>query len=279
MMPEVYMSKFSIPETHPLIQILAFQEQLSVHFAHKAICVHEPHRDVLCRRGTSWDKITVLPNVPDPRIFRSSPRPLPDDSMFRIVYHGTIAKRLGLDLAVRAFAKAASQCPRARFEIYGTGDASEDVVQEIHTSGVQDKIHFSRMMFRVEDIAEMIRDASVGIVPNRRDVATEYMLPVKLLEYAHLGIPVVAPRLKTIEYYFGSDVVEYYEPGDVDQMAKGISRLYADSERRNQLARNAKDFSKVFCWDVFKESLFKVIDDAPESQRHPGITPKTMAHS
>ena len=220
MMPELYMSKFGISENHPLIRTLGFQEQFSIRLADKVICVHDPHRDVLCRRGAPSSKITVLPNVPDPLIFRSDSSVPRTDGTFRIVYHGTIARRLGLDLGVRAFAKAAESCPDARFEIFGDGDAGEELEAQIIASGVEDRIHFSRKMFRVESIAQMIQGASVGLIPNRRDVATDYMLPVKLLEYVHLGIPVIAPRLLAIQYYFREDQVAYYEPGDVDELAE-----------------------------------------------------------
>ena len=267
MMPELYMSKFGISEKHPLIRILAFQEQLSIRMAEKVISVHDPHRDVLCRRGTPPEKITVIPNVPDPRIFRGDSSTSRTDGAFRIVYHGTIARRLGLDLGVRAFAKAAQSCPGAVFEIFGDGDAGEELEAQIIASGVEDRIHFSRKMFRVESIAQMIQGASVGLIPNRRDVATDYMLPVKLLEYVHLGIPVIAPRLLAIQYYFGEDQVVYYEPGDVDGLADCIRRLYADPEKRAVLARKSAEFAKSFHWDTLKFELFKVIDEWPGQVR------------
>ena len=267
MMPELYMSKFGITEKHPLIRLLAFQEQFSIRLADKVISVHDPHRDVLCRRGALRDKITVIPNVPDPRIFRGdSSAPAPGGT-FRIVYHGTIARRLGLDLGVRAFAKAANSCPGAVFEIFGDGDAAEALETQIIASDVEDRIRFSRKMFRVESIAQMIQGASVGLVPNRRDAATDYMLPVKLLEYVHLGIPVIAPRLLAIQYYFSEDQVVYYEPGDVDGLAACIRRLYANPEERADLAHKSAEFAKKFHWDVLKLELFKVIDDWP-GQEH-----------
>ncbi len=264
MMPELYMSKFGIQENHPLIRMLAFQEQFSIRLADKVICVHDPHRDVLCRRGAPLGKITVLPNVPDPLVFRvesSAPRA---ENVFRILYHGTIARRLGLDLAVRAFAKAAQSCPGARFEIFGDGDAGQQLEEQILASGIQDRIHFSRKLFRVESIAQMIQGASVGLVPNRRDVATDYMLPVKLLEYVHLGIPVIAPRLLAIQYYFREDQVAYYEPGDVDELANCIRRLYANPDERAELALKSSEFAKRLHWDALKEELYKVIDEWPD---------------
>jgi glycosyltransferase involved in cell wall biosynthesis len=262
MMPELYMSKFGISEKHLLIRFLAFQEQFSIRFADRVICVHHPHRDVLCKRGAAQAKITVLPNVPDPRIFHMDGPARKTEDTFRLVYHGTIARRLGLDLGVRAFAKVAKACPRARLEIFGDGDAGEELEGQIEASGVEDRIDFSRKMFRVESIAQMIQGASVGLIPNRRDVATDYMLPVKLLEYVHLGIPVIAPRLLAIQYYFTPDQVEYYEPGNVDELADCICRLYAEPARRAELARNGAEFAKKFRWDLLKEELYKVVDDA-----------------
>jgi glycosyltransferase involved in cell wall biosynthesis len=263
MMPELYMSKFGISEKHLLIRMLALQEQLSIRLADKVICVHDPHRDVLCRRGAPLEKITVLPNVPDPRIFGSDSSAPRTGDAFRIVYHGTIARRLGLDLGVRAFAQAAEACPGAQFEIFGDGDAGEELEAQIAASGMGDRIHFSRKMFRVESIAEMIQGASVGLIPNRRDVATEYMLPVKLLEYVHLGIPVIAPRLLAIQYYFAEDQVAYYEPSNVDDLADCIRRLYANPAERAELARKSAEFAKKFHWDGLKKELYKVIDDWP----------------
>ena len=49
----------------------------------------------------------------------------------------------------------------------------------------------------------------------------------------------------------------YYEPGDVDELASCISRIYADPEKRNELARNSASFAKEFHWDQLKEELSK----------------------
>lgn len=260
MMPELYMSKFGISEKHPLIRLLAFQEQWSIRLADRAIAVHDPHRDVLCRRGTPKSKITVLPNVPDPRIFQNAGPREPAAGIFRIVYHGTIARRLGLDLAVSAFALAAPSCPDARLEIFGDGDAAGELEAQIQSSGVADKIAFSRRMFRVEDISAMIQGASVGIICNRRDPATEYMLPVKLLEYVQLGIPALAPRLMTIQYYFTESRVEFYQPGNVQELARAICRLYVDEAKRAELVRQGIEFTRNFNWEIFRHDLYRVVD-------------------
>jgi Glycosyltransferase len=261
MMPELYMSKFGITEKHWLIRALAFQEQLSIRIADKVICVHHPHRDVLVSRGAPAGKITVLPNVPDPRIMGNTTPAREPMGTFRIVYHGTIARRLGLDIAVTAFEKIASICPTAKLEIFGDGDAAGALQTQIAASPVSSRINFSRKMFRVESIAQMIQGAAVGVVPNRRDVATEYMLPVKLLEYVHLGIPAIVPRLRAIQYYFDERQVAYYEPGNADELAAGLRWLYDNPAEREKLARCSRTFAAVLNWDSLKSDLFKVVDE------------------
>jgi glycosyltransferase involved in cell wall biosynthesis len=261
MMPELYMSKFGISQKHWLIRLLVIQEQWSIRIADKVICVHHPHRDVLLSRGAPIEKITVLPNVPDPGIMGQSVLAPETRDAFRIVYHGTIARRLGLDIAVKAFEKIAGSCPTARLEIFGDGDAAEDLQTQIAASSASSRISFSRKMFRVESIAQMIQGAAVGVVPNRRDVATEYMLPVKLLEYVYLGIPAIAPRLRAIQYYFDDGQVAYYEPGDINELAACIHRLYHHPQEREELAGRSATFAARFNWETLKEDLYSVVDN------------------
>lgn len=260
MMPELYMSKFGISQEHWLVRLLKLEEWFSTRLADKVICVHHPHRDVLVSRGTPLEKITVLPNVPDPSIMINGGAASTANGAFRIVFHGTIARRLGPELAVKAFENCAGSCPCARLEIYGDGDAADALEAQIGASSASSRIKFSRKMFRVEAIAQMIQGASVGVIPNLRDVATDLMLPVKLLEYVHLGIPVIAPRLRTIEYYFTEDQVAYYEPGNADELAECIGRLYASAMEREKLSQAGMAFVGRFNWQVLKEDLFKVVD-------------------
>jgi len=76
----------------------------------------------------------------DPLAFRYTNTAPQADNPFRIVYHGTIARRLGLDFAVRAFAKAAGSCPSARFDIFGDGDDRNEVEAQIKATELVERI-------------------------------------------------------------------------------------------------------------------------------------------
>jgi len=170
---------------------------VSTRFADRVICVHHLHKEVLIGRGVPATKITILLNVPDPKLFGSEMISVNNDGeLIRLVYHGMIATRLGLDIAVDAFYKSLEVIPNARFNIYGAGDFADQLEQKIQKMSLGDRIFYSKKAFRVDQIPNIVKGATLGIVPNRKDLATEYMLPVKLLDFLYLGVPVIAPRLK-----------------------------------------------------------------------------------
>jgi glycosyltransferase involved in cell wall biosynthesis len=263
-MPELYMSKFGLPENHFLIRLIKFQEKISFMFADKILCVHEPHKALLIKRGAQEKKITVVLNLPDPQIFgnRTSADSMDkQDDKLRIVYHGTVAERLGLDIALKAFHEVVQEFPDARFEIYGDGDFSKKVEELIQELGLEKNVYFSKKFFRLEEVLSFIRGATFGIIPNRKDSATEYMLPVKMLEYLYVGIPVIVPKLLTINYYFDENSMAFYTPGDYHQLAQVIIRLYLNKTERRKLIENSQKFLDRFSWDLMKQELFKVIDN------------------
>ena len=75
------------------------------------------------------------------------------------------------------------------------------------------------------------------------------MLPVKLLEYVALDIPAIVPRLPTIQYYFAEDMVQYYDPEDVESLAEAISQLHARSDARREQASRARAFINDYGWE------------------------------
>ena len=261
MMPELYMSKFGIPESHPLIWLLKTQEKASVSFADRVICVHEPHKAVLLKRHPGAGPFTILLNVPDPNIFGEPfPPRVTAETVPRFVYHGTIARRLGLDLAMEAFGRVLRQLPQAKFAIYGDGDFAEEIEKLTTILQTKDAVSVSRKFFRVEEIPRLVQGATAGIISNRRDAATEFMLPVKMLEYVYLGIPVIAPRLQTIQYYFDEQSVAFYDPGDVDQLARLMTSLWSDRARRVAMTLRAQDRISSLTWHSLKRLLFEVVD-------------------
>jgi glycosyltransferase involved in cell wall biosynthesis len=88
------------------------------------------------------------------------------------------------------------------------------------------------------------------------------MLPVKMLEYATLGLPIIAARLRTIERYFPDDAVEFFEPGNPEALAAAIRQLHRNPERRHELAERASGVAETLSWKYQKDRYFDAIDSS-----------------
>ncbi|MFO1128774.1 MAG: glycosyltransferase family 4 protein [Rhodospirillales bacterium] len=255
LMPELYVEKFASGERHWMVRALEWQERWAGRFATAVLTVEERLRDILSARGIPREKIHVLMNLPDDRIFR--PRPAfpskPADAPFVLVYHGTLARRLGLDLAIEAVARARPVIPRMELRIIGAGEERTRLMELRDRLGLGDAVVFSDGFVPVEAIPAMIEDADVGLVPLRVSGGTDIMLPTKLLEYVLVGIPCIVPRTQTIGRYFDEEMVAFFLDGSVDSLADAIIRLYRHPEERAALARAATDrFSSRYRWNAHK---------------------------
>lgn len=237
-----YMAKFKAKENSLPVSALKIEQRLSSMFADHVFCADHNQQDYLAEHcGVPRKKITVLMNLPNVEMFR----PLATEKKgegFRIVYHGTIAHRLGMDLIIRAMARVTERIP-AELWIYGAGDNLPEALALSSQLGLDEKVHFSRKFFPVEQIPEIVCGMDLGIIGNRLNLACDrYMLPVKLLEYVYLGVPVVAPRLGVIARYFDETMVRFYEPENVEQMADAIVELFHKRDIRERQAHAASRF-------------------------------------
>jgi glycosyltransferase involved in cell wall biosynthesis len=259
LMPELYASKFGLDEGHWVIRMLRAVERRSIAFADRAIAVHRPHLNALVRHGNPAEKFMILMNVPDPKLFR----PLaarPATSKFVLIYHGTVGSRHGLDVAVRAVALAREAVPDLELRIIGDGDYFPHVRALVEQLGVEDSVRLEQRFVPIEDLLPTINEASVGVVPILDDAFTQYMLPVKLLEYVALGIPVIASDTSTIRSHFDDEMLCFAVPGDASDLAAKIVALHGDPARRARLVAAAGRFNEEHTWEREKERYLALID-------------------
>lgn len=250
--PETFATKFA---ERPLVwSLLCLEEWLSALLAHRVICVNHPQRDTLVARGIRHSKTFISMNVPDPRIFNhgdgaaSGPLPVVQNGHVNLVYHGTMAERLGVDLVIRAVARLEGRLPGIRLHLWGHGDDLASFQRLAQELSVHDRVLFEPRGFPLQDLPGHLRGMDLGVIGNRRTVAGQLMLPVKLLEYVAMGIPVVVPRLKAIEHYFTDDMAAYYVPEDIDSLADCIYRLCTDLPGRVRQAKLAALFLDEHGW-------------------------------
>jgi glycosyltransferase involved in cell wall biosynthesis len=240
---------------------VAIAERLSLKYADAVVTVHDRYRQMIIERGVRPDKVTVVHNTPDERLFPMHAPSWPEGEGFRIVYHGALLRRYGLETAVRAVAELRDRIPGLTFEIYGDGDFRADLVLLIDELGLQGTVKLSEGAVPLDEIPQAVAGAHVGVVPFLPERFTETILPTKLLEYVRLGIPVVVARNPVIEGYFDEKAVHFVSPGAVDDLVKAIEAIHGDPHSAIAGAVRAQEFFDRYSWERDRRRLFEIMDE------------------
>lgn len=247
-MPEAYATKFDVALDHPLIRLVCLEERISAACADHVITTNDLHKKALVGHGIPAEKISIIMNVGNSAIFRPRSRRTGHESLV-LAYHGTIAKRLGVDLVVRALARARESCPGVRLLLMGGGDYLAEMERLIGELRISDAVSVHGWV-GVECLPELLKDADVGVIGNRAETEAKrnWMLPVKMLEYAAMEIPTIAPRLRAIQYYFDEGSAIFYEPDDVEDLARCIGEVYTDRALLDQRLEGLRRFNERYNW-------------------------------
>jgi glycosyltransferase involved in cell wall biosynthesis len=271
LVPELYESKFGLRSSHPIVRLLTWTERRSIAFADAALAVHRPHRDAIVRHGTPVEKLTEVMNSPDMSLI-GRPQDQTEIDPSLVVYHGTIARRHGLESLVRAIDLTRRDGNDARLFVAGDGDDAgriEDLIAEL---GLSEAATFQRRWMLLEELIPKIRRAQVAVIPLVPDAFTRYMLPVKLFEYAALHIPVIVTRTPTIEAYFDDSCVAFVGPEDPEAIAREIADIARDPNRRQALTANAAKVVERHSWEEERKRYLGVVDEILLRSHAPVVT-------
>lgn len=267
-MPEFFAARTGQTLNSLPVRILQLQERLSCAFSDHVITVTDLWRETLISRGLPPEKCSVVMNVADNQIFHPiPPETVPSHSNgFHLIYHGNITHRYGLDILIKAFALARKTVPDLKLTIHGHGDYLPELQQLVSEMGLQTCVHFSTQLLPLHELPSLILRANAGIVPYRRDIFTDGILPTKLMEYAALSMPVIAAKTTAIKTYFDENMVEFFEPGNVEELKECIVRLYRDRERCQRLARAISRFSQHHSWNQQRQAYINLINQLTSEQ-------------
>jgi glycosyltransferase involved in cell wall biosynthesis len=147
----------------------------------------------------------------------------------------------------RRVALASQELP-LRLIIHGHGDLADALPGLASELGIADHVEFSTKRLPSEELPALLRRADAAVVPYRRDIFTDGILPTKLMEYVALGIPAIVSRTPVVEEYFDDAMVRFVPADDVEALAAAMVELGRDPAKRAEIARNAARFSERHAW-------------------------------
>jgi glycosyltransferase involved in cell wall biosynthesis len=251
-MPNTFASKYKRGERGLFFKLLLWQELWSARFADRVVTVHDPVKDlVLVKHGLPAGSIHVIANFPDETVFPWMNNYRLDGKL-RMVFHGTILERYGLGTLIQALSKVQNR-DKISMRIIGEGDFAPQLSQLIQSLQVGDMVTFENRTFPAQEIAPQLAGANLGMVPLDISSITNYALPLKLVEYIVMGLPVVTVRSAAINYYFGEEDCLYYQWDDVESLRALLDKIAGNLNMLLPYRQRAIGLREKFSWQ--KEKL------------------------
>jgi glycosyltransferase involved in cell wall biosynthesis len=137
-----------------------------------------------------------------------------------ILFFGLVRPYKGLDLLIDAAAKLDSALDwevLVAGEIYGSED---DYRQQIAARGLDERVHLENRYVANEEVPRLFRAADVCVLPYRHATGSGVANVALACE-----TPVVMSRLPTLEQAFSDAPVEWFEPGDAEDLCRAIEQV------------------------------------------------------
>jgi len=256
--PEFFASKFQTASTGIARKLLLWMERASGAFADRVIIANDLWLDKYARRTGLNGRCTVFINHVDTKLFRCIPRTQRNGQQI-VIYPGGLQWHQGLDIALRAFKQVAMDVPAAEFHIYGDGSARESLVRLTHDLGLNNRVRFFQPR-AAHEIASIMANADVGVVPKRADSFGDEAYSTKIMEFMAVGVPVIVSSTKVDRYYFNDSIVRFFEPGNPDALAREMVAALRNEELRKRMTAQAFKYVATHCWENRKGDYLRLVD-------------------
>ena len=260
-MPELMKTIFHVSEENSSVQMMKRLEKWSIARADLVVTVNLACKRIFSSRSCSAEKIAVVMNAPDGKIFpfreaaAKSVENRDHKTPFVIMYHGSLVERNGLDVAIEALGQVRQTVPNAQLCVFGPGTAFLERMQKVaQEKGLQDCVRYQGPR-NLEELVTEIGKCDLGVIPNHRNAFTDINTPTRMFEYLALGKPVIAPSTLGITDYFDQDSLLFFEPGNAADLAKQIEFAYFHPRETSEIACRGQNVYREHTWDRERQTL------------------------
>jgi glycosyltransferase involved in cell wall biosynthesis len=265
--PELFATKFGRSHDDLLTRLLRAEERASAAVASRVVVVTEQARRRLEGRGVGVGRITVVMNSPDERVFGAPRAPVSwPEGPLRVLYHGGLAPRFGVETAIRAVGMLGELQPQVHLRVCGSGE-DRDRLATLAGHVAPGRVDVAPEPVPFAQIPAELERAHIGVVPTLHDSFTELLLPVKLLEYVHMGLPVVSSRLPCISDYFREEEdLSVFTPGDPHALAAALREMCLDPGSAYRRAVSASHRLREITWERQRARYLALVDELAGSR-------------
>lgn len=256
--PEFFASKFGMMPKGLTFALLCWMERASAAFADHVIIGNDLWLTKYTMRTRTAGRCTAFINNVDSSVFTRRARRR-DDGKLIVLFPGGLQWHQGVDIALRAFTDVRAELPHCEFHIYGDGNAKESLVRLAADLGLDGSVRFFKPR-SVREIAAIMAEADLGVVPKRADSFGNEAYSTKIMEFMAVGVPVVVSSTKVDRYYFDESVVRFFPSGDAKALARQMLAVLHDAEMRREMVRRASEYAATHSWESRKADYLALID-------------------
>jgi glycosyltransferase involved in cell wall biosynthesis len=264
--PELYASKFKVSPESFAFSALKMVEKMSAGFADHVIIANDLWFNIITARSIAKDKCSSFINYPDLSVFNGGLRTRGVDGKFVIIYPGTLGWHQGLDIAIDALAILKGRAPNIELHIYGEGSVKSELEEQIAALQLAECV-FLRSPLPLREIASVMANADLGIVPKRNDAFGGDAFSTKILEFMALGVPVVVADTRIDKHYFDDSLLRFFRAGDAEDLARVILDAYGHREHNKLLAGRALEWVSQRTWEIKKGDYLAIVNKLAGSER------------
>jgi glycosyltransferase involved in cell wall biosynthesis len=174
-----------------------------------------------------------------------------------LIYIGRLKRYKRVDLIISATAALRAQFPDIHCFICGTGDHEKELRSQVASLGMEKVVEFCGFVSEARK-KELLRMSWVGV-----QTSTIEGWGLGVIEAAACGTPTVAsdsPGLR--ESVRDGQTGILVSHGDVEALAKAISRLLADVGFREKMGANAREWATRFSWEEMARRSLQFLERA-----------------
>lgn len=267
---ELLETKWSSWKSRALKPLVKLSERAACSFADKLITTSLGFKERLVERRVPCEKITLVLNTPDSRIFQYDSHRLFTriTQGARLHYHGIVYERVGILEAIDAVALIQDRIPGTTLSVYGRYDPlyRAKLRQKVKCLNIEDRVAFLPWLSQPEIVDIMRNAADIGIVPYLQNDFMDLANSTKTFEYLAVGLPAVASRLRAATLLFGEDCIRFAQPGSGEDLCEKIVELCLNPElRKSQVEQGRKVLSEI-SGEVMADRYTKLIGGLIESK-------------
>lgn len=261
---ELFASKWKGIKSLIFIPFVKFVEKLSCKFSTRLITTSPGFQQRLIERGIQSDKISLIMNTADDKIFTPSKNRIwiKKNSNPKIIYHGTVARRFGIHVAIEAIKILSHDFPKIQFFVYGKYDPQykNELLELISKNELSNNVSLNGYL-SLEKIVNVIQNADMGIVPYLSDGFMDIALSTKTFEYIKMECPVIASKLPSLTALFDDSSIWYFNSGSSKEISNNIISVYNNPLEAKEKVKNALITYKKFSWEIMTNEYLKLVRD------------------